>query len=417
MARQSEILTTCCIAGGGPAGVMAGLLLARSGINVQILEKHSDFFRDFRGDTIHPSTMETLHELGLLDEFLQLPHQTVTQLKLEIDGQVILGPDFSHLPVRCPFIALVPQWDFLQFLSRHGHAYPGFHLRMNAEVVDIIEEGGCIAGVRAKCGDEDCVIRSDLVIGADGRHSTVRMRAGLPVDEIGVPIDVLWFRLPKRESLPQLLLGHIRNGKMLVTLDRGDYYQCGEIIPKGEFENIRNRGLDVFRRDVAAVLPQLNESIGSLQSWDQIKLLTVTINRLQRWARPGLLCIGDAAHAMSPAGGVGINLAIQDAIATANLLATKLQARTVSIDDLLAVQRRREWPTRMTQGLQAYLHHHMFRGSGKMRQPLAFPWPLKLLLRMLAPLLRHAAARVVGLGLRREHIRTGEIHSTSPRPN
>jgi 2-polyprenyl-6-methoxyphenol hydroxylase-like FAD-dependent oxidoreductase len=415
MTEHAEATTTCCIVGGGPAGVMLGLLLARAGVDVQVLEKHADFFRDFRGDTIHPSTMEALAELGLLDEFLALPHQEIRRLKLQIDDTVVDGPDFSRLPVRCPFIALIPQWDFLDFLSRQAGRHPAFHLRMSTEVVDVIEENGRIVGVRARTGSGELLVRADLVVAADGRHSTLRRCSDMPLDELGVPIDVLWFRVRKLAPEPEPVLGRIKGGSMLVTIDRGDYFQCGEIIPKGDFERIRQAGLPAFRRRIADVAPHLRASLEEITDWDQVKLLTVQIDRLRQWARPGLLCIGDAAHAMSPAGGVGINLAIQDAIATANLLAAKLRERRVGLADLQGVQGRREWPTRVTQNVQAFLHRRMFaRRDGKL-EALPFSWPLRTFLRLFAPLLRRIGARGVGLGVRPEHVETPEASGDAAR--
>lgn len=406
MSEVSEITTTCCIAGGGPAGVMLGLLLARSGVNVVVLEKHADFFRDFRGDTIHPSTMEALHELGLLDEFLTMPHQIIRRLAIKIDDEVISGPDFSHLDVRCPYIALIPQWDFLTFLAQHAERYPGFHLRMSTEVVNLVEADGRVVGVRAKTADGDVMVRADLVIGADGRHSTVRRVADLEVDEIGVPIDVLWFRLSKGDAVSEPLLGRVRGGTIFLTIDRGNYFQCGDIIPKGHFEQIRQRGLPAFRASIAAAAPELKPQLDELVDWDQVKLLTVQINRLKEWCRPGLLCIGDAAHAMSPAGGVGINLAIQDAIATSNRLAHKLRERSWDLSDLQYIQRRRESPTKKTQRLQACIHRRMFDTKGGELRAFPLNWFEKTLLEVVGPWLRRFAATSVGLGFLPEHIAT-----------
>jgi 2-polyprenyl-6-methoxyphenol hydroxylase-like FAD-dependent oxidoreductase len=405
-----SIQTTCCIAGGGPAGVMLGFLLARAGVEVTVLEKHADFFRDFRGDTVHPSTLELMGELGLLDDFLKLPHQELHRLKIAIGDQEYDGPDFSHLPTRCQFIALMPQWDFLNFLSGPGKRYPAFHLLMKTEVTGLIEEGGRVAGVRAKTDQGDLEIRADLVVGADGRHSTVRERAGLQVDDFGVPIDVLWFRLSKSADEPSPVLGRVRNGKLLVTIDRGDYFQCGLIIPKGAFEEIQRQGLEAFRAGILSAAPFLADTVYELQDWDQVKLLTVQINRLRRWYRPGLLCIGDAAHAMSPAGGVGINLAVQDAVATANLLAARLKQGTLTEDDLRRVQERREMPVRRIQAGQVFVHRRMFGPGG---QPFAFPWIVRKLIGLLAPVLRRVGARVVGVGFRPERVETGDVGTGS----
>jgi 2-polyprenyl-6-methoxyphenol hydroxylase-like FAD-dependent oxidoreductase len=403
LVTPEEISTTCCVAGGGPAGMMLGFLLARAGVEVVVLEKHADFLRDFRGDTVHPSTLELMAELGLLDEFLKLPHQEIHRLKLAIGDREYDGPDFSHLPTRCKFIALMPQWDFLDFLADHGKRYPAFHLRMKAEVTGLIAEDGRIAGARAKTESGELTVRADLVVGTDGRHSTVRERAGLAVRDFGVPIDVLWFRISKRSDEPSPVLGRVRNGKILVTIDRGDYFQCGLIIPKGAFDEVRRQGLEAFRAGIVGAAPFLRESVDELASWDQVKLLTVQVNRLPVWHRPGLLCIGDAAHAMSPAGGVGINLAVQDAVAAANLLAGKLRRRQVTDADLQAVQERREMPVRRIQAGQVFVHRRMFGPGG---QPFPFPWPARKLIGLLAPLLRRVGARVVGLGFRPEHVRT-----------
>jgi 2-polyprenyl-6-methoxyphenol hydroxylase-like FAD-dependent oxidoreductase len=400
--RQTR--TTCCIVGGGPAGMMLGLLLARAGVEVIVLEKHGDFLRDFRGDTIHPSTLELLHELGMLDEFLRLPHQELRRVKIKFDDEEIAGPDFSHLPTRCKFIAMMPQWDFLDFLTTRAKRYPSFRLLMNAEATGLIEEGGRVVGVRAKSEQGELNAYADLVVAADGRSSIVRERAGMEVEDFGVPIDVLWFRVTKTVDDTEPALGRIRNGKMLVTIDRGDYYQCGSIIRKGAFEEIRRRGLEVFREEIVSVAPFLRDAVGEIDDWGKVKLLTVQVNRLRQWYRPGLLFIGDAAHAMSPAGGVGINLAIQDAVAAANLLAEKLRQRDCGIDDLRRVQQRREWPARMTQGIQVFIHRQMFGSRSDPERALSIPWPARAILWLLTPVLRRVAARVIGIGFRAEHI-------------
>ncbi len=400
-----SLQTTCCIAGGGPAGVMLGFLLARAGVAVTVLEKHADFFRDFRGDTVHPSTLELMHELGLLDEFLRVPHQEVPRLDLEIEGRVYAGPDFSHLPTRCKFIALMPQWDFLNFLAAHGKRYPGFHLLMNAEVTDLIAEGGRIVGVKAKSPEGEIEVRADLVVGTDGRGSTVRDRAGMKVEDFGVPIDVLWFRIPKSAGDPASVLGRIKGRTMLITLDRGDYFQCALIIRKGTFGEIRERGLPAFQATIADAAPFLRDRMRELDDWEKIKLLTVQVNRLPAWHRPGLLLIGDAAHAMSPAGGVGINLAVQDAVAAANRLAAPLRERRVTAADLQAIQHRREMPVRRIQAGQVFVHRRMFSRPG---QVFSIPWPARALLVLAGPLVRRLAARIVGVGFRPEHIETPE---------
>jgi len=382
---------------------MFGFLLARAGVEVLVLEKHGDFLRDFRGDTVHPSTLEIMHELGLLDEFLKLPHQEVRELGGQIGEDFLRLADFSHLPTKCKFIALVPQWDFLDFIADRARRYPAFKLIMQAQVIDVIEEQGQIAGVKAKTPDGNLDVHAALTIGADGRGSTVRDKAGLETQQFGAPMDVLWFRLSRKGSDGEQTLGRILNGKMMVMLNRGDYWQCGYLIRKGEFENIKERGLDQFRRDVVSVAPFVANRIIELSDWDPIKLLTVRIDRLMKWYRPGLLCIGDAAHAMSPIGGVGINLAIQDAVAAANILWDRLSRNTVSIADLERVQLRREFPTRMTQRLQIILQNnviHRVLGNPNFRLPSA----MKLFNRW--PFLRRVPARIVGIGFRAEHVNT-----------
>jgi len=410
-----QLQVRCCIAGGGPAGMMLGFLLARAGVEIVVLEKHVDFLRDFRGDTIHPSTLEVMHELGLLDEFLQRPHQEVTQLKGRVGDVEVTVADFSYLPTRCRFIAFMPQWDFLAFLAEHGRRYPTFHLRMQAEVTGLIEERGRVIGVAAKTPDGPLEIRAELIVGADGRQSIVRERGGLKVDDLGAPIDVLWLRLSRRPGDPEQALGYFNRGKILVMLDRGEYWQCGFVIPKGAFEEIQRRGLPALRDDIADIAPFVRDRVGELREWSDIKLLTVRVDRLRQWYRSGLLCIGDAAHAMSPIGGVGINLAIQDAVAAANLLFSPLRAGTVTTDDLQKVQRRREFPTRLTQSLQVLIQKRVISPVLGSRTQLSLPWPLRLIRRW--PWLRRIPARLVGLGFRPEHVQTPKrerINHSSP---
>jgi 2-polyprenyl-6-methoxyphenol hydroxylase-like FAD-dependent oxidoreductase len=402
------IRTQCCVAGGGPAGMMLGFLLARAGIDVVVLEKHEDFLRDFRGDTVHPSTLELMYELGLLDEFLKRPHQEVVQLLGIVGGATVPIANFAHIPTHCKFIALMPQWEFLNFLAESGRRYPAFRVLMRAEVTDLIDAGDRIAGVRATTPDGPVEIRADLVVGADGRHSTVRRLAGLHVDDVGAPIDVLWMRLPKRPGDPVgAALGRFNAGKILVTLDRGDYWQCASVIPKGGYDALRARGLQALRDDVGAVAPDLADRTGTLQSWDDVKLLTVTVDRLREWYRPGLLCIGDAAHAMSPVGGVGINLAIQDAVAAANLLFQPLRTGAPAVRDLAAVQQRRMLAVRLTQALQVFVQNRVLSSVLASTAPTTVPWPLKMLGAL--PFLRRVPARMVGLGFRPEHVRTPEV--------
>ena len=375
--RENAIATTCAIAGGGPAGVMLGLLLARAGIEVTVLEKHADFLRDFRGDTMHPSTLEVMHELGLLDALLARPHEKMREAGVEIGGRFLKAADFSHLPTRCKFIAFMPQWHFLDFLAEAGRRYPGFHLRMETEVTGLIETEGRVAGLRAATPDGPLDIRADLVIGADGRGSVVRDRAGLAVRDFGAPKDVLWMRLTRQPDDPSDTLFRVVPGHLVITIDRGDYWQC-------------------------AFVPFAAGRLNELASWDDVKLLTVKVDRLREWARAGLLCIGDAAHAMSPVGGVGINLAIQDAVAAANLLAGPLRDGRLTLDDLRAVQWRRMFPTRVTQVVQVFLQRRviapMLRGEGDISVPL----PLRLLNRF--PLLRRLPGYAVGVGARPEHV-------------
>lgn len=405
---EEIVRTQCCIVGGGPAGMMLALLLARAGVDVVVLEKHADFLRDFRGDTIHPSTLQLLHELGMLDEFLERPHHKVRQARGNFEDDEVVVADFSRLSVRCPYIALMPQWDFLDFLSTHAGRYGGFHLRMQAEVIGLIEEQGRIVGVRARTTEGELQVRAPLTVGADGRHSVVRAAAGQTVDDLAVPIDVLWMRISKRPNDPEQLVGRFRAGRALVMIDRGDYWQCGFLIRKGDFDRVRQQGLPAFREQLASVAPLLTDRLGELDDWNQIKLLTVRVDRLRTWYREGLLCIGDAAHAMSPVGGVGINLAIQDAVAAANQLARPLREGAVELADLRRIQRRRMLPTRVTQGIQVQVHNRFLtRVLGDRGGKLPLPWPLKLLRRF--PRLRRLPARLIGIGVRPEHVRTPAV--------
>ena len=386
--------------------MIAGFLLARAGVDVVVLEKHADFLRDFRGDTIHPSTLELMYELGFLQEFLQRPHQEVQQIGAQIEDEVVTVADLSHLPTHCKFVALMPQWDFLNFIAEKAKDYPSFQLRMDSEVTELIEENREIVGVRGKTPGGAIEVRARLTIGADGRHSIVRQKAGFEVVDLGAPIDVLWMRISRQPTDTQQTLGRFRAGKILVAINRGDYWQCAYVIPKDGFEDIKKKGLQAFRDELASIAPFLRERTTELKDWNDVKLLSVAVDHLQQWWRTGLLCIGDSAHAMSPVGGVGINLAIQDAVAAANVLAEPLARDAVTDDLLRKVQERRELPTRMTQRIQVFAHQR-FLGPALAHQKPArgLPLPLKLLRKF--PVLRRIPARVIGIGFRPEHAARG----------
>ena len=381
--------------------MMLGYLLARSGVQTLLVEKHGDFFRDFRGDTVHPSTTELMHELGLLDEFLrEVPHQTMEQLGIGVNGQTFDLIDFRHLPTACKFVVFMPQWDFLNFLAAKAKRYPSFRLEMNTDVTGLLWEDDRVIGVTAQSASGPLEIRAEVTVACDGRWSIIREQSGLPVTEFPMPIDVLWFRLPRADSAPETL-GYLGSGQIVIAIDRGDYWQCGAIIDKGGFEKVQADGLPEFRSRIASAAPFLVSGLDSLTNWGQVKLLSVRANRMRRWWLPGLLCIGDAAHAMSPVGGIGVNYAIADAVAAANALAGPLQNGRVADDDLRAVQKRRQTPTKVAQMLQRAQTANLARLRNK-QPPL---WTLRLLSRF-GPVKR-LLGRTVGLGLRREHIRTG----------
>ena len=395
--------TQCCISGGGPAGMMLGFLLARADVDVVVLEKHADFFRDFRGDTIHPSTLDVMAEIGLLDEFLKVPHDQIDHLSGVIGDRQIPIADFRHLPTRCKFLALMPQWDFLDFLARQAKAYPSFHLLMNARADGLIVEEGRVRGVRVQTAGGEEEIRAQLVVAADGRSSTVRELAGMRPKQLGAPMDILWMRISRVSTDPEQTFGRLEGGRIFISLNRNTYWQCGYVIPKGSFEDLRARGIERFRETVAEIAPYLADRVAELRSWDDVRLLTVAVNRLERWHRPGLLCIGDAAHAMSPIGGVGVNLAIQDAVAACNLLAGPLRAGSVTEHDLRAVQHRRMFPTRVTQAIQLQIQRRVITrvlANGAVTKP---PAALGLLSRF--PVLQRIPAWLVGVGVRPEHVR------------
>jgi 2-polyprenyl-6-methoxyphenol hydroxylase-like FAD-dependent oxidoreductase len=406
---MTEIRTTCCIAGGGPAGMMLGFLLARAGISVTVLEKHKDFLRDFRGDTVHPSTLEIMHELGLLDEFLKLPHSTVHDMALDIGDDHLVVGHFEHLPVQCKYVALMPQWDFLNFIADHAKHYPGFDLRMLTEATDLILDKGKVVGVRAKAPEGPIDIHAELTVACDGRHSTLRDRAGFAVENLHAPMDVMWFRVSRKSNDPADVMARLDAGRMMVMLNRNDYWQCAYVIPKGAADDVKQAGLDQFRTSVGDIAPFLRDRVHEIDSWDKVKLLTVEVDRLHQWYRQGLICIGDAAHAMSPVGGVGINLAVQDAVAAANILAEPLRGGTITVDTLKRVQLRRDFPARMTQRLQILMQNELIRPAlaNKGRRPKA-PWFMKM---MQLPLLRRLPGRLLAYGVRPEHVQVSAITS------
>ena len=389
--------------------MLLGLLLARAGVDVTVLEKHGDFLRDFRGDTVHPSTLQVMHELGLLDALLARPHDRAYEIGVAVGEQQVLIADFRRLKTRCGFIAMMPQWEFLDFLRGHASTYPGFHLMMNTEATGLTQSGGRVTGVVARTPQGELRVEADLVVCAEGRRSVLREAAGLSVRDLGAPMDVLWLRIGKRQGDPPGSGGRLGAGRFVAMIDRGSYWQCAYVIHKGGIGAIQSRGLDAFRAEVSALVPLFTGRLEQeLASWDAVKLLSVSVDRLERWWKPGLLCIGDAAHAMSPIGGVGINLAVQDAVATANLLWRKLTDGSVNADALTPllqqVQQRRMWPTRLIQGMQVIAQNKLIDPLLDSTRPASMPLVLQLLDRF--PALRAIPASVIGVGVRPEQVRS-----------
>jgi len=395
--------TTCCIIGGGPAGMMLGFLLARSGVDVTVLEKHTDFFRDFRGDTIHPSTLELMYELGLLDKLLAIRHSEIHRASAFVGDETVTMADLSHLPTHAKFVALMPQWDFLNFLASKAAQFPSFKLRMGWEATGLIQKDGGTAGVLANTPDGPVEIPATLTVGCDGRQATSRQVAHLPLLEEGVPIDVLWFRLSRTDHDPENGLGYMNYGRFIVLINRLDYFQIAFLIPKDGFETIQQQGLETFRQNIAQVVPFLADRVAEIDSWEKIKLLTVQVNRLAKWWSPGLLCIGDAAHAMSPVGGIGINIALQDAVATANILTEALQSNSLTPHHLLRLQQYREGAVRNTQRFQVFVHGVLDRVL-RNPNPIKLPWYVRLITSI--PGFTYLTARFIGMGLQPEHIHT-----------
>ncbi|WP_233021822.1 FAD-dependent oxidoreductase [Rhodopseudomonas boonkerdii] len=405
--ETGRLATRCCIVGGGPAGMMLGYLLGRAGVDTIVLEKHADFFRDFRGDTVHPSTLQVMDELGLIDDFLKIKHDRIAKMDGYFGQHKLRIVDITRTPAKYPFIAFMPQWDFLNFLRDKGQRFPHLKVMMKTEVTDLIWSGAQVSGVKATTEQGPIEIRADLIVACDGRHSVVRQAAKLEVEDIAAPMDILWFRIAKGQET-ESVFARLEPGKMMVTIDRGDYWQCAYVIAKNHFDEVKGRGIEAFRSEVSRLAPILAAHIDEVKSWDDVKLLTVAINRLKRWHLPGLLCIGDAAHAMSPVGGVGVNIAVQDAVATANLLAAKLGRGPVSEDDLDAVRQRREFPMRVTQAIQVVMQNNIIsRALAPGGQPLTPPLVMRMV--NVIPWLQGLTARILAIGVRPEHVRSPEV--------
>jgi 2-polyprenyl-6-methoxyphenol hydroxylase-like FAD-dependent oxidoreductase len=402
-ANTPAVVTRCCIVGAGPAGLMLGFLLARAGVDVIVLEKHGDFLSDFRGDMIHASTLEVMHDLGLLEGLMELPHQKVEEFVGSMHAQRIPLVDFTRLSTRCRFIAYMPQWDFLEFIRSRAARYPAFDLRMSTEVTALITKDGSVVGVQAEGPAGPMAVHADLVVCADGRRSKTREWAGLDVVSFGVPFDVLWMRISRRLQDGESLR-YFGAGQIFVTIDRGEYWQCALAIPKGSFDTLKERGLTSFREQIATLVPMFRDRVDELSQWDDVKLLAVSIDRLRKWFRPGLLCIGDAAHAMSPVTGVGVNLAIHDAIATANVLAACLKERTLSTKHLAQVQARREPSTRIMQLFQVALDRTVVKPVLESMELRSMPWGLRLV--HWSPGIRRILGRLIAIGFRPERVTT-----------